>query len=118
MADVLTATTCVNAMERMNAHSAVVDRNPRLCVMLEPSSDGATSEVFVDTPASFSCFTVSLYTRRLSRLDSRQRGGGGLMMTDCLGVEFGDVGGVSGMSMTGVLYVVSMFVEGMLESNM
>jgi hypothetical protein len=40
------------------------------------------------------------------------------MMTDCLGVEFGDVGGVSGMSMTGVLYVVSMFVEGMLESNM
>lgn len=40
------------------------------------------------------------------------------MMTDCLGDEFGDVGGVSGMSTAGVLYMVSMFVEGMLESNM
>jgi hypothetical protein len=39
-------------------------------------------------------------------------------MTDCLGDESGDPNGVRGMSATGVSCVVSMFVEGMLESNM
>jgi hypothetical protein len=89
----LTAMSCVNAIERMNAHSAVDDGNCGSFVWLEACSDGVTSEVVTDVPASFTCFRVSLYTRRLSRLDNRQMGGG-LMMTDCLGDKFGDEGGV------------------------
>jgi hypothetical protein len=117
MVDVLTAMSCVSAIERMKAHSAVDDRNRGSFVWLEASSDEVTSEVVTDVSPSFSCFRVSLYTRRLSRLDSRQMGGG-LMMTDCLGDKFGDEGGVRGMSTNGELCVVSMSVEGTFTSNM
>jgi hypothetical protein len=113
----LTAMSCVNAIERMNAHSAVDDRNRDSFVRLEASSDGVTSEVVTDVPASFSCFRVSLYERRLSRLDSRQMGGG-LRRTDCLGDKFGDEGGVRGMSTNGELCAVSISAEGTFTSNM
>jgi hypothetical protein len=109
--------SCVNAIERMNAHSAVDDRNRGSCVIFEASSDCVTSEVVIDVPASFSCFRVSLYSRRLCKLDNRQMGGG-LRRTDCLGDKSGDEGGVRGMSTSVELCVVSMSVEGVLASNM
>jgi hypothetical protein len=39
-------------------------------------------------------------------------------MTDCLGDESGDAGGVSGMSATGVSCVVSMSAGATLESDL
>jgi hypothetical protein len=101
-------------MERMNAHSAAVDRNRSSFVLLDASSDGVTSEVVIDVPVSFSCFRASLYSRRLSKLDNRQMGGG-LVLSD-LGGGFGVEGGVSGISTTEVFCVVSMSVEGAFVS--
>jgi hypothetical protein len=115
--DSLTAMSCVNAIERMNAHSAVDDRNRGSCVTFEASSDDVTSEVVIDVPAPFSCFRVSLYSRRLCKLDNLQMGGG-LRRTDCLGDKSGDEGGVRGMSTSVELCVVSMSVEGTFESKM
>lgn len=118
MVYVLTAMSCVNAIDAMNDHSAVADRNGWSFVVLDDaSSDVATSEVVTDVPVSFSCFKASLYSRRLSKLDNRQMRGG-LAMTDCLGDRLGDVGGVSGMLTMGELSVVYMSVRGMLLSNM
>lgn len=115
---VLTAISCVNAMDAMNAHSAVADRNGLSFVMLDdPSSGVVTSEVVTNEPSSFSCFKASLYSRRLSRLDKRQMRGG-LEMADFLGDRLGDEGGVSGMSTTGELSVVYMSVRGMMLSKM
>lgn len=109
-ADKLTATSCVNAIERMNAHSAAVVRNRSSFVLLQASPDGVTSEVVIDVPFSFSCFKASLYSRRLSKLDNRQMGGG-LVVSD-LGDGFGVEGGVRGMSITEEVFcVASMSVE-------
>ena len=115
-ADELTATSWVNAIERMNAHSAAVDRNRSSFVLLQASSDDVTSEVVIDVPVSFSCFKASLYSRRLSKLDNRQMGGG-LGMSN-LGDGFGVEGGVTGMSTTEVFCVVSMSVEDVFVSQM
>jgi hypothetical protein len=60
MADELTATSCVSAMETMNVHSAADDRNRDSFVMLDPFSDGVNSEAVTAVPSSFSCFRVCL----------------------------------------------------------
>jgi len=118
MVYVLTAMSCVSAIDAMNDHSAVADRNGWSFVMLDDaSSDVVITEVVTDVPVSFSCFKASLYSRRLSKLDNRQMRGG-LAMADCLGDRLGDEGGVSGMSTTGELSVVYMSVRGMLLSRM
>lgn len=119
MVYVLTAMSCVNAIDAMNDHSAVADRNGWSFVMLDDaSSDVVTSKVVTVVPVSFSCFKASLYSRRLSKLDNRQMRGG-LAMADWLGDRLGDEGGVSGMSTTGELSVVYMSVRGICcRSNM
>jgi hypothetical protein len=103
-------------MERMNAHSAAVDRNRSSFVLLDASSDGVTSEVLIDVPVSFSCFRASLYSRSVSKLDNRQMEGG--LVLSNLGDGLGVDGGVDGMSTTEVFCVVSMSVEDVFVSQM
>lgn len=89
-------------MLKQNAISAAVDLNRRSLVTLAAYSDELTSEVV--TEASFSCLMAALYSRMLSRLDSRHAGGD-LMTCDGLGDGLGDV--TLAMSMSGVYCVLS-----------
>jgi len=103
-------------MEAIKAHCEAVDRNRGSVVLSAASSDEATSEVVTDVPTSFSCLRASLYSRKLSRLDKRQRGG--VLLVSDLGEGFGVEGGASGMSTNGELCIVSMLVVGVFMSNM
>ena len=103
-------------MEAIKAHCEAVDRNRGSVGSSDASSDEVTSEVVTDVPTSFSCLRASLYSRKLSRLDNRQRGGA-LLVSD-LGEGFGVEGGASGMSTNGGLCMVSMLVVGVFVSKM
>lgn len=92
-------------MLKQNATSAAVDRNLRSIVILGAYSEELISDVVTET--SFSCLLAALYSRMLSRLDSRHSGGD-LLTDGCLGDSLGDAGGVRGTSMLGVSFVVSM----------
>lgn len=99
------ARSWVNPILKQNAISAAVDRNRRSLMTLAAYSDELTSEVV--TEASFSCLIAALYSRMLSRLDSRHAGGD-LMTGDGLGDGLGDEGGVRGTSIIAVTLAVSM----------